>query len=266
MIDYGHFVDGKQIPGTSGRFSDVYDPAKGEITGRVALASLQELDAAVLSAKRAFVGWSAKPPLTRVRVMFKYKELLERNLSRLAELISAEHGKTLADAAGEVTRGIEVVEFACGIPHLLKGEFSENVGTNVDCYAMRQPLGVCAGITPFNFPAMVPMWMFPVAVACGNSFILKPSERDPAVPLLLAALLCEAGAPEGVMNVVNGDKEAVDAILAHPDIEAVSFVGSTPNMSIGPAPPIISGSRRWAAPRTICWCCPTRIWTRPPMR
>ncbi len=228
MVEYGHFIDGKRVSGTSGRFSDVYNPAKGEVAARVALATAKELDAAVMSAKRAYLGWASKPPLTRARVMFKYKALLEQNLGKLAEMIGAEHGKTLADAAGEVTRGIEVVEFACGIPHLLKGEFSENVGTNVDCFSLRQPLGVCAGITPFNFPAMVPMWMFPVAIACGNSFILKPSERDPSVPLLLAELLMEAGAPEGVLNVVNGDKEVVDAILAHPDIEAVSFVGSTP--------------------------------------
>ncbi len=228
MIEYGHFVGGKHISGTSGRFSDVYDPAKGEIMARVALAAASEVDAAVESAKQAYLGWGSKPPLSRARVMFKYKDLLEQNLDRLAEMIGAEHGKTLGDAAGEVARGIEVVEFACGIPHLLKGEFSENVGTNVDCYSSRQPLGVCAGITPFNFPAMVPMWMFPIAIACGNSFILKPSERDPSVPLRLAELLLEAGAPEGVLNVVNGDKEAVDAILAHQDIAAVSFVGSTP--------------------------------------
>lgn len=228
MIDYGHFVGGKHISGTSGRFAEVYDPAKGEITARVALAAASEVDAAVESAKQAYLSWGSKPPLTRARVMFQYKNLLEQNLGRLAEMIGAEHGKTLGDAAGEVARGIEVVEFACGIPHLLKGEFSENVGTNVDCYSLRQPLGVCAGITPFNFPAMVPMWMFPIAIACGNSFILKPSERDPSVPLRLAELLMEAGAPEGVFNVINGDKEAVDAILAHPDIAAVSFVGSTP--------------------------------------
>ncbi len=228
MQDYGHFVDGQYTPGTSGRFADVFNPAKGEVSGRLALASKGELDAAVASSKRAFAAWGVKPPLARARVLFKYKDLLERNQKRLAEMISAEHGKTVADAMGEVMRGIEVVEFACGIPHLQKGEFSENVGTNVDCHSLRQPLGVCAGITPFNFPAMVPMWMFPIAIACGNTFILKPSERDPSAPLLLAALLVEAGAPAGVLNVINGDKEVVDAILAHPDIEAVSFVGSTP--------------------------------------
>src|SRR5579863_1742384 len=224
----GHFVGGKNVPGTSGRAADVYNPAKGEVAAQVALASAKDVDAAVANAKHAFPAWAARPPLARARVLFKYKDLLEQNLARIAETIGAEHGKTLADAAGEVMRGIEVVEFACGIPHLMKGEFTENAGTNVDCSSLRQPLGVCAGITPFNFPAMVPMWMFPVAIACGNCFVLKPSERDPSAPLLLASLLIEAGAPEGVLNVVNGDKEAVDAILAHPDIEAVSFVGSTP--------------------------------------
>ncbi|HEY1735466.1 MAG TPA: CoA-acylating methylmalonate-semialdehyde dehydrogenase, partial [Methylovirgula sp.] len=207
---------------------DVYNPGKGDVAARVALANPKEVDAAVTSAKRAFPAWASKPPLARARVLFRYKDLLEQNLSRIAEMIGAEHGKTFADASGEVTRGIEVVEFACGIPHLMKGEFSENVGTNVDCFSIRQPLGVCAGITPFNFPAMVPMWMFPVAIACGNTFVLKPSERDPSTPLFLAALLIEAGAPKGVLNVVNGDKEAVDALLVHLDVEAVSFVGSTP--------------------------------------
>jgi malonate-semialdehyde dehydrogenase (acetylating) / methylmalonate-semialdehyde dehydrogenase len=223
-----HFIGGKPIPGKSGRFSDVYNPATGEVACRVPLATKAELDAAVQSAKKAFPGWSRTPPLTRARVMFKYKELLEKNRDKLAHMIGSEHGKVLADATGEVTRGIEVVEFVCGIPHLLKGEFTESVGTNVDSYSVRQPLGVCAGITPFNFPAMVPMWMYPVAIACGNTFILKPSERDPSTPLLLAELFIEAGGPEGVLNVVNGDKEAVDAILTHPDIDAVSFVGSTP--------------------------------------
>ena len=226
--ELGHFIGGKAVAGKSGRFAEVYDPATGEASARVALADAVEVAAAVESAKAAFPKWSQTPPLTRARVMFKFKELLEQNRDRLARLIGSEHGKVLADATGEVTRGIEVVEFACGIPHLLKGEYSENVGTNVDSYALRQPLGVVAGITPFNFPAMVPMWMFPIALACGNCFLLKPSERDPSAPLLLAELLHEAGAPAGVLNLVNGDKAAVDAILAHPDIEAVSFVGSTP--------------------------------------
>jgi malonate-semialdehyde dehydrogenase (acetylating)/methylmalonate-semialdehyde dehydrogenase len=223
-----HFIAGKIVPSRSGRYSDVYNPATGEVSARVALANRAEVDAAVASAKATFPKWAQTPPLQRARVMFRYKEIVEKNRDRLARLISSEHGKVLGDAAGEVTRGLEVVEFACGIPQLLKGEFSENVGTNVDSYSVRQPLGVCAGITPFNFPAMVPMWMFPMAVACGNTFVLKPSERDPSAGSLLGELLLEAGAAEGVLNVVNGDKEAVDAILMHPDIEAVSFVGSTP--------------------------------------
>ena len=226
--ELGHFIGGKAVAGKSGRFAEVYNPATGEASARVALADAAEVAAAVENAKAAFPKWAQTPPLMRARVMFKFKELLEQNRDRLARLIGSEHGKVLADATGEVTRGIEVVEFACGIPHLLKGEYSENVGTNVDSYALRQPLGVVAGITPFNFPAMVPMWMFPIAIACGNCFVLKPSERDPSAPLLLAELLHDAGAPAGVLNLVNGDKAAVDAILAHPDIEAVSFVGSTP--------------------------------------
>jgi len=223
-----HYIHGKHVSGKSGRFSDVFNPATGELSARLPLASRAEVDAAVQSAKKAFPGWAKTTPLSRARVMFKYKELLEKNRDKLAALIGSEHGKVLADATGEVTRGIEVVEFVCGIPHLLKGEFTENVGTNVDSFSMRQPLGVCAGITPFNFPAMVPMWMYPVAIACGNTFVLKPSERDPSAPLLVAELFREAGGPEGVLNVVNGDKEAVDAILTHPDVDAVSFVGSTP--------------------------------------
>ncbi len=223
-----HYVHGKAVPGKSGRFSDVFNPATGELTAKLPLASAAEVDAAVQSAKTAFPGWAKTTPLGRARVMFKYKELLEKNRDKLARLIGSEHGKVLADAVGEVTRGIEVVEFVCGIPHLLKGEYTENVGTNVDSFSMRQPLGVCAGITPFNFPAMVPMWMYPVAIACGNTFVLKPSERDPSAPLLVAELFREAGGPEGVLNVINGDKEAVDALLTHPDVDAVSFVGSTP--------------------------------------
>jgi malonate-semialdehyde dehydrogenase (acetylating)/methylmalonate-semialdehyde dehydrogenase len=222
-----HFFGGRAMEGQSGRTSEVFNPATGEVSALVSLASASEVDAAVEAAKLAFPAWAATPALTRARVMFKFKELLERNRDRLVEMISREHGKVRADAAGEVTRGLEVVEFACGIPHLLKGEFNENVGTGVDCYSVRQPLGVVAGITPFNFPAMVPMWMFPVAIACGNCFILKPSERDPSAPTFLAELMMEAGAPAGVLNTVHGDKEAVDALLKHPDIAAVSFVGST---------------------------------------
>ncbi len=222
-----HFFGGRAMEGQSDRTSEVFNPATGEISALVSLASASEVDAAVDVAKQAFPAWAATPALTRARVMFKFKELLEQNRDRLVEMISREHGKVRADAAGEVTRGLEVVEFACGIPHLLKGEFNENVGTGVDCYSVRQPLGVVAGITPFNFPAMVPMWMFPVAIACGNCFILKPSERDPSAPTFLAELMIEAGAPAGVLNTVHGDKEAVDALLKHPDISAVSFVGST---------------------------------------
>jgi malonate-semialdehyde dehydrogenase (acetylating)/methylmalonate-semialdehyde dehydrogenase len=223
-----HFIDGRRVAGSSDRVGDVFNPATGEISATVPLAAAAEVDRAVQSASRAFPGWARTAPLQRARVMFQYKQLLEKNRDALATMIGREHGKVLSDAVGEVTRGIEVVEFVCGIPQLLKGEFTENVGTNVDSYSFRQPLGVCAGITPFNFPAMVPLWMFPVAIACGNCFVLKPSERDPSAPLLLAELFIEAGGPPGVLNVINGDKQAVDAILAHPDIAAVSFVGSTP--------------------------------------
>ena len=225
----GHWVDGAPRSGAAdARLADVFNPATGEVARRVAFASPAEVDAVVRSAAAAFPAWAATPPLRRARVMFKFKELVEKNADALAALIVAEHGKVFSDAQGEVTRGLEVVEFACGIPHLLKGEYSEQVGTGIDMFTMRQPLGVCAGITPFNFPAMVPMWMFPVAIACGNTFVLKPSERDPSASLLIARLLGEAGLPKGVFNVVQGDKVAVDALLAHPQVAAVSFVGSTP--------------------------------------
>jgi len=223
-----HFVGGKLFSGSSDRKGKVFNPATGEQESEVKLASKSDLDQAVEIAKKAFETWSLKPALQRARVMFKFKELIEKNSDELTKLIVSEHGKVFEDARGSLTRGLEVVEFACGIPHLLKGEFSQNVGTNVDSYSMRQPLGVAAGITPFNFPAMVPMWMFPLAIACGNSFILKPSEKDPSCPMKLAELLHEAGLPEGVFNVVNGDKEVVDAILTNQNIKAVSFVGSTP--------------------------------------
>ncbi|MES2354272.1 MAG: CoA-acylating methylmalonate-semialdehyde dehydrogenase [Pseudomonadota bacterium] len=223
-----HWIGGKRVPGNSGRTSDVFIPATGEVGAQVGLATAEELGQAVAVARAAFPGWANTPPLRRARVMYKFRELLEANGDKIAALIATEHGKVHADAYGEVTRGLEVVEFASGIPHLLKGEVTENVGTHVDSHSLRQPLGVVAGITPFNFPAMVPMWMFPVAIACGNTFILKPSERDPSVSLLLAELLKEAGLPDGVFNVVHGDKTVVDAILDHPDIQAVSFVGSTP--------------------------------------
>ena len=223
-----HFVGGKVIDGTSQRKGQVFNPATGEQESEVILATKSDLDKTVEIAKKAFETWSLKPALQRARIMFKFKELIEKNFDELTKLIVSEHGKVYEDAKGSLIRGLEVVEFACGIPHVLKGEFSENVGTNVDSYSMRQPLGVAAGITPFNFPAMVPMWMFPLAIACGNTFILKPSEKDPSCPMRLAELLHEAGLPAGVFNVVNGDKEVVDAILTNNDIKAVSFVGSTP--------------------------------------
>jgi len=223
-----HFVDGKIYEGSSKRNSKVFNPAIGEEINKVNLASKIDVDFAVDKAKKAFIDWSNKPPVIRARVLFKFKELIEKNSDELTKLIVLEHGKVYEDAKGSLTRGLEVVEFACGIPQLLKGEFTENVGTNVDSWSTRQPLGVCAGITPFNFPAMVPMWMFPVAIACGNTFVLKPSEKDPSCSIKLAHLFKEAGLPDGVFNVVNGDKEAVDALLTNKDVEAISFVGSTP--------------------------------------
>jgi malonate-semialdehyde dehydrogenase (acetylating)/methylmalonate-semialdehyde dehydrogenase len=223
-----HFIDGAATPGGSNRFGDVYNPATGKVSARVPFATTAEVDQAVRSAHAAFSTWAATPPAQRARVLFRFRDLVEAHTDELASMVSREHGKTLEDARGEVQRGAEVVEFACGIPQLLKGEANENVARNVDSYSMRQPLGVVAGITPFNFPAMVPMWMFPVALACGNAFVLKPSERDPSPGLRLAELLLEAGLPSGVFSVVNGDKEAVDALLHHADVEAVSFVGSTP--------------------------------------
>ncbi len=228
MNSIQHFVDGKKFKGTSKRNGKVFNPATGEQSSTVSLASTEDVNKAVLVAKKAFVNWSQKTPLSRSRILFKFKELIEKNSDELTKIIVSEHGKVYEDAKGSLTRGLEVVEFACGIPQLLKGEFTENVGTNVDSWSMRQPLGVCAGITPFNFPAMVPMWMFPVAIACGNSFVLKPSEKDPTCSMRLAELFLEAGLPPGVFNVVNGDKEAVDAIINNKDISAVSFVGSTP--------------------------------------
>jgi len=227
MRDITHFISGKFVTGTSGRYSDVFNPNTGEVQARVALASPEELDAAVQSALKAFPAWAATNPQRRARVMFNFKALVEKHMDELAEMLSLEHGKVLADAKGDIQRGLEVIEFACGIPHLQKGEFTEGAGPGIDVFSMRQPLGVVAGITPFNFPAMIPMWMFGVAIACGNTFILKPSERDPSVPVRLAELFLEAGGPEGVLNVVHGDKVAVDAILDHPEIKAVSFVGSS---------------------------------------
>ena len=227
MKNIFHFVDGKEFKGESKRSADVFNPATGEVQANVYLASKSDVDAAIKVASQAFPEWADTPPITRARILFKFKELIEKNSDELTKLIVAEHGKVYDDAKGSLTRGLEVVEFACGIPHLLKGEFTENVGRGVDSWSMRQPLGVCAGITPFNFPAMVPMWMFPVAIACGNTFILKPSEKDPSCSMMLADLLKQAGLPDGVFNVVNGDKESVDALLEHKDVAAISFVGST---------------------------------------
>ena len=223
-----HYINGKVYKGSSSKKGKVYNPATGVQESEVILGTKSDLDHAVENAKLAFEKWSQVTPLQRARVIFKYKELIEKNYDELTKLIVSEHGKVYDDAKGSLTRGLEIVEFACGIPQMLKGEFTENVGTNIDSWSMRQPLGVCAGITPFNFPAMVPMWMYPMAIACGNTFILKPSEKDPSCSVRLAQLFSEAGLPDGVLNVVNGDKEVVDSILTNKDIKAVSFVGSTP--------------------------------------
>ena len=227
MEDLFHFINGKRVPGTSGRFADVFNPATGEIQARVPLASKEELDAAVASAAAAQLEWGATNPQRRARVLMKFVDLLHRDMEKLAEALSREHGKTIPDAKGDVIRGLEVAEFCIGAPHLLKGEYTDGAGPGIDMYSMRQPLGVAAGITPFNFPAMIPMWKFCPAIACGNAFILKPSERDPSVPLMLAELMQEAGLPDGILQVVNGDKDAVDAILDNQTIQAVGFVGST---------------------------------------
>ena len=222
------WIGGRTVSATTTRYGEVTNPATGEVIRHVPLANHADVDAAVQAATAALPGWRAAPALRRARILMRFRELLELHKKDMAKIVTQEHGKTLADAEGSITRGIEVVEFATGIPHLLKGEFSESVGTEVDSWSLRQPVGVCAGITPFNFPAMVPLWMFPIALACGNTFVLKPSERDPTLSLRMAELLKEAGLPDGVLNIVHGDKEAVDAILAHPGIRAVSFVGSTP--------------------------------------
>ena len=223
-----HWIAGAAVPGASNRMSEVYHPASGRVQCRVPLASAAEVDAAVSAAAAAFPEWASQPPLRRARVLYRFREIFERRLDEVAALINREHGKVFSDARGEAMRGLEVIEFATGIPQLLKGELSEQVGVGVDCYSMRQPLGVAVGITPFNFPAMVPLWMFPIALACGNTFVLKPSERDPSSANLLAEMLQESGLPDGVFNVVHGDRQAVDALLAHPGVHAVSFVGSTP--------------------------------------
>ena len=222
-----HYIGGQRVNAEGGRFGAVYNPATGAVKTQVPLASSAEVRSAIANAQQAFPAWAATPPAQRAQVLFSLRDQIRQNMDTLAEALSSEHGKTLADAKGSITRGLEVVEFACGIPHLLKGEHSEAVARGVDSYSIRQPLGVCAGITPFNFPAMVPLWMIPVALACGNTFVLKPSEKDPSVPLLLAELASKAGLPDGVLNVVNGDKEAVDTLLTDPTVAAVSFVGST---------------------------------------
>ena len=228
MQELTHYINGEHVKGTSGRFADVYNPATGEVQAKVPLASAAEMDIAVQAASAAQPAWAATNPQRRARVMMKFVALLNDNMDRLAEALSREHGKTLPDAAGDVQRGLEVVEYCVGAPELLKGDFTDSAGPGIDMYSMRQALGVCAGVTPFNFPAMIPMWMFAPAIACGNAFILKPSERDPSVPLMLAELMEQAGLPKGILQVVNGDKEAVDAIIDHDVIQSIGFVGSTP--------------------------------------
>src|SRR6478752_752083 len=223
-----HWIGGRVVPGQSGRRAEVFNPATGTVTAQVALANSAEVANAVAAAQAAFPAWADTPPIRRARVMFKFLELLNQEKDKLAHAITAEHGKVFTDAQGEVTRGIDIVEFACGIPQLLKGDYTDQVSTGIDNWTMRQPLGVVAGITPFNFPVMVPMWMYPVAIAAGNCFILKPSERDPSASLLLAQFLKRAGLPDGLFNVVQGDASVVSSILQHPNIAAVSFVGSTP--------------------------------------
>ena len=228
MINYGHFIGGKHVAGTSGRTADVFQPMDGTVRGKVALASTAELAAAVANAKAAQPAWAATNPQRRARVLMKFLDLIARDNDKLADCLAREHGKTVPDAKGDIQRGVEVVEMCLGAPHLLKGEFTDGAGPGIDLFSMRQPLGVVAGITPFNFPAMIPLWKLAPAIACGNAFILKPSERDPGVPMMLAELAVEAGLPAGILNVVNGDKESVDAILEHRDIHAIGFVGSTP--------------------------------------
>ncbi|RYG16497.1 MAG: aldehyde dehydrogenase family protein, partial [Caulobacteraceae bacterium] len=220
MRSIEHFIGGRSVKGTSGQFGDVFDPNTGQVQARVQLASLGELDDAVTDAAAAQKVWAATNPQRRARVMFEFKRLLEVHMDELAHLLSSEHGKVIADSKGDIQRGLEVIEFSCGVPHLLKGEYTQGAGPGIDVYSARQPLGVVAGITPFNFPAMIPMWMFGPAIACGNAFILKPSERDPSVPIRLAELMMEAGAPAGVLNVVQGGKDIVEAILKHPTIKA----------------------------------------------
>ena len=228
MKKINQFIKGQEHQSKSSRFGDIFNPASGEKIGEVSFANEDDVKLVIESAQAAFQSWSSTPPLTRSRILFKFKELLLRDMEKLALELTTEHGKILSDSTGSITRGMEVVEFACGIPHLLKGEFSENVGSEIDSWSTRQPLGICVGISPFNFPAMVPMWMFVISIACGNCFILKPSEKDPSVTMMMAELLKEAGLPDGVFNVINGDKEAVDLLITNPHVDSVSFVGSTP--------------------------------------
>ncbi len=227
MNRIGNFINGKKSLSKSNKFDNVFDPSTGEIKSEVNLSNYDDLEYCIKAAKKSQIEWSEITPLKRSRILQKYKLILEENIDELAKLVSSEHGKTIEDAKGSVTRGIEVVEFASGIPHLIKGEFSQNVGTDIDSWSIRQPLGICAGITPFNFPAMVPMWMYPIAIACGNSFILKPSEKDPSCPMKLAELFSEAGLPDGIFNVINGNKDLVNHLLSNNDISSISFVGST---------------------------------------
>src|SRR5262245_44239061 len=225
MRDIGHFIGGKTVQGTSGRHGAVFNPNTGEVQAKLAFASRGEVEQAIAFAQKAFPAWSATNPQRRARVLMKFLDLVQKEFDALAKLLSSEHGKTVADSKGDIQRGLEVIEFACGIPHLMKGEFTEDAGPGIDLFSLRQPLGVVAGITPFNFPAMIPMWKFGPALACGNTYVLKPSERDPSVPMRLAELLIEAGLPQGVLNVVNGDKEAVDKLLTDPRVRAIGFVG-----------------------------------------
>jgi len=223
-----HFINGKSYVNATGKFQDLYNPATGKVIGRVALADKADVDKAIQAAKEAFPAWAATPPLKRAQVLFKYSALLKEHLDELATLITNEHGKTLNDARASIQRGIDVVDYACGVPNHLTGNFVTEVGAGIDNYSIRQPLGVCVGITPFNFPAMIPLWMFPIAIACGNTFVLKPSEKDPSCSVRLAELMQEAGLPKGILNVIQGEKTAVETLITHPDVKAISFVGSTP--------------------------------------
>ena len=260
------WVMGRPVTASGGRRGDVHNPATGAVIRRVGFASIDDVDRAVAAARAAFPPWRATPPLMRARVIERFRQLLVENREALARMISEEHGKTVADAVGSVQRGLEVAEFAAGAPHLLQGDLSEAVGADVDCHSILQPLGVCVGVTPFNFPAMVPLWMFPVSIVCGNTFVLKPSEKVPSAAVRMAELLAEAGLPDGVFNVVHGDGQTVDALIAHPETRAVSFVGSTPIASMPRRRPVASASRPWEARRTTPSSCPTPIWTRRPTR